>query len=186
MSDNIVELVQEAQKRGRFSLADAIKGRAYPEKSIEVYLDAGSAFELTAVTEELKKLDPEDPAYAELTEKANQLEAEILKSKVVFTMRGVGQDIVEKAKEEATKLYAEDADNWAKHYTCVLVASNIVQVADAEGNVDDSKFDTEEVIRLRAAMPIDAWQALVETMQKLTLAASYFDAVTDAGFLQKS
>jgi hypothetical protein len=52
--------------------------------------------------------------------------------------------------------------------------------------VDESKFTTEEIATLRGAMPIDAWQALVETMQKLTLAASYFDAVTDAGFLQKS
>lgn len=186
MSENVVELVQEAQKRGRFNLADAVKGRAYPEKAVEVYLDAGSAFELTAVNEELKALDPADAKYAELTEKANELEAEILKSKITFNMRGVGQDVVEKVTKEATDTYGEDAEAWAKFYTCALVAANIVYVTDHEGNVDDSKFTAEEVATLRGAMPIDAWQTLVETMQKLTLAASYFDAVTDAGFLQKS
>ena len=186
MSDNIVELVQEAQKRGKFNLADAIKGRAYPEKTVDVYLDAGSAFELAAINEELKRLDPEAAQYAELTEKANELEAEILKSKITFTMRGVGQDLVEKVKKEATKLYPEDADDWAKYYTCALVASNIVYAMDNEGNIDDSGFSTDDVIQLRGVMPIDAWQILVETMQKLTLAASYFDAITDAGFLQKS
>lgn len=186
MSDNVIELVQEAQKRGKFSLADAVKGRAYPEKAIEIYLDAGSAFEFAATTEELKRLDPEAAEYAELSEKVLQLEAEILKSKITFHMRGVGQEIVEQITQDANEKYGEDAEAWAKHYTCALVASNILYVADHEGNVDESKFTTEEVATLRGAMPIDGWQTLVETMQKLTLAASYFDAVTDAGFLQKS
>ncbi len=186
MSDNVIELVQEAQKRGKFSLADAIKGRAYPEKSVEVYLDAGSAFELADITEELKRLDPEDAQYAELSEKVLELEAKILESKITFDMRGVGQEVVEKITAEANEKHGEDAEAWAKFYSCALVASNIVQVSDKDGNVDDSKFTADEVALLRGAMPIDAWQTLVETMQKLTLAASYFDAVTDAGFLQKS
>lgn len=186
MSDNIVELVQEAQKRGKFNLADAVKGRAYPETAVDIYLDAGSAFELSAINEELKRLDPETTQYAELTEKANQLEAEILKSKITFNMRGVGQQTVEKVTQEANEIYKEDAEGWARHYSCALVASNILYATDAEGNVDDSGFTTEDILQLRGVIPIDAWQALVETMQKLTLASSYFDAVTDAGFLQKS
>jgi hypothetical protein len=44
--DEILELVEEAHKRGKFNLVDAIKDRAYPEKSVVVYTDVVSAREL--------------------------------------------------------------------------------------------------------------------------------------------
>jgi hypothetical protein len=192
-TDNVIDMVNEAQKRGKFNLADAIKGRAFPEKSVDVYLDANSAMELEAVNEELKYLSglSDITEYNKLDAIAQELAEKIKKSKLTFHMRGVGQAEVEAAVKAANELYPdtnEEQDNpdWVKYYLSRLIAANIVKVTDAEGNQDDSKFTTEEMIELRGVIPIDSWGVLVETMQKLTLATSYFSAVTDAGFLPKS
>jgi hypothetical protein len=192
-TDNVIDMVNEAQKRGKFNLADAIKGRAFPEKSVDVYLDANSAMELEAVNQELQYLSGlDDPTeYNKLDEVAQELAERIKKSKLTFHMRGVGQAEVEAAVKAADELHPdanEEQDNpeWVKYYLSRLIAANIVKVTDADGNEDDSKFTVEEMMELRGVIPIDSWAVLVETMQKLTLATSYFSAVTDAGFLPKS
>ncbi len=190
MTDNIVDLATEAQKRGKFQLADVIKGRGFPEKSVDVYLDANSAFELEQLNLEMN--DETDPAkYEVLQEKASELKKKIVDSRLTFHMRGVSQHSVEYVTEEADKLYpdlSEGVENpeWIRYYLAALVAKNIYKVTDAEGNEDETKFTAEEILELRGALPIDAWSTLVDTMQKLTLASSYFDAITDAGFLPKS
>jgi len=190
MTDNVVDLATEAQKRGKFNLADTIKGRGFPEKSVDVYLDANSAYEL----EELNAImnGETDPAKLdELNTKAAELKQKIVDSRLTFHMRGVSQKTVEYVTEQADKLYPDLAEgvedpNWIRYYLAALIAFNIYKVTDAEGNEDESKFTAEEILELRGALPIDAWSTLVETMQKLTLASSYFDAITDAGFLPKS
>jgi hypothetical protein len=188
--NNVVDLAAEAQKRGKFNLADVVKGRGFPEKSVDIYLDANSAYELeelnllmntTVDADELAKLEP----------KAAELKKKIIDSCLTFHMRGVSQYSVEYVTEEADKLYPDNEDgtenpNWIRHYLAALVAKNIVKITDAEGNEDTDKLTTEQVLELRGVMPIDAWTSLVETMQKLTLASSYFEAITDAGFLPKS
>lgn len=190
MSDNVVDLVQEAQKRGKFSLADAIKGRAFPEKSVDVYIDGGSAYELAEITEQLKQTDPSAPEYEALNTQAEELSKKILDSKLTFHMRGVGQGVVERITKEANEKFPpqQDADNpeWIKYYLCGLIAANIVKVTDADGNEDDSEFTVYDIMELRDVVPVDSWEVLIDTMQRLTLASSYFDAVTDAGFLPKS
>lgn len=191
--DNIVDLATEATKRGKFNLADAIKGRAFPEKSVDVYLDAASAQKLEEVNVELQYLADTGKVeeHTELEKTAEALKAKILDSKLTFHMRGVGQATVEKITEKANELHPTvDGTNgdpsWIRYYLSALVAANIVRVTDAEGNEDTSEFTPEDMIELRGIMPIDSWEVLIETMQKLSLATSYFDAVTDAGFLPKS
>lgn len=189
MSDNVVELVQEAQKRGKFNLADAIKGRAFPEKTIDVYLDAGSAFELKQTEEKIVDLAKLGKSDAELESKMEELSKKILDSKLTFHMRGVGQSTVESVTQKSNELFPDSSfgdENWLRYYLCALVAENIVKVVDAEGNEDDSKFSPEDIMQVRGNIPIDSWEVIVDTMQKLTLASSYFDAITDANFLQKS
>lgn len=191
--ENVVNLAEEAQKRGKFNLADAIKGRAFPEKSVDVYLDANAAMQLEEVNKDLNdlKILGNTEEYDKLEEFAQALAEQIKNSRLTFHMRGVGQAEVEAAVKKADELYPdtdEDNDNpdWVRYYLSHLIASNIVKVTDAEGNEDNAKFTPEDMIELRGILPIDSWSALVETMQKLTLATSYFSSVTDAGFLPKS
>lgn len=190
MSDNVTDLVQEAQKKGKFSLADAIKGRAFPESSVDVYLDAGSAYEFKLLQEQVKSIDGGSPEHEAALSRMEELAESIKQSKLTFHMRGVGQGIVEKATRLANKKYPKadtsEENEWIAYYLCMLVSENIVKVTDADGNVDDSKFNVDEVLQLREIMPVDSWEVLIDTMQKLTLASSYFEAVTDAGFLPKS
>jgi hypothetical protein len=192
-TDNIIDMVTEAQKRGKFSLADAIKGRAFPEKSVDVYLDANSAMQLEEINKELNDLIKlgKTEEYDKLELVAQQLAQQIKDSKLTFHMRGVGQAEVEAAVKKADELYpsndeGEDNPDWIKYYLSHLIAANIVKVTDADGNEDATKFTPEEMIELRGIVPVDSWGVLVETMQKLTLATSYFSAATDAGFLPKS
>jgi hypothetical protein len=192
-TDNVIDMVNEAQKRGKFNLADAIKGRAFPEKSVDVYLDANAAMQLEEINQELNDLLKlgNNAEYDKLEVVAQQLAQQIKDSKLTFHMRGVGQAEVEAAVKKADELYPdveENQDNpdWVKYYLSSLIAANIVKVTDADGNEDATKFTAEEMIELRGVIPIDSWGVLVETMQKLTLATSYFSAATDAGFLPKS
>lgn len=188
--NNVVDLATEAQKRGKFNLADVVKGRGFPEKSVDIYLDANSAYELEQLNEVMNTVtDPEE--LAKLEASAVELKKKIVDSRLTFHMRGVSQYSVEYVTEESDKLYPDNADGtenpaWIRHYLAALVAKNIVKITDVEGNEDSDKLTTEQVLELRGVMPIDAWSSLVETMQKLTLASSYFDAITDAGFLPKS
>lgn len=191
MSDNVIDIVQEAQKRGKFSLADAIKGRAFPVKSVDVYIDAASAYRLLEITEELKALDPADEKYEQLQDYSEELGKAIVDSKLTFHMRGVGQGVVERITKEANEKHpvtedGADSPEWIRYYLCALIAENIVKVTDNDGNEDEHKFTVEEIMDLRDIIPIDSWEVLIDTMQKLTLASSYFEAVTDAGFLPKS
>lgn len=190
MSENIVDMVEEAQKKGKFNLIDAVKGRGYPEATVDIFIDASSAMDLEELLDEINQLDPEDEQYPVLTEKADKLAETILNSKLTFHMRGVGQGDVEKITQEANKLYPdadkEENPEWIKYYLSALIAKNIYKVTDVDGNEDTSEFTADDIIELRSVLPIDSWEKLIDTMQKLTLATSYFDKVTDAGFLPKS
>ena len=190
MSDNIIDLATEAQKKGKFSLADAIKGRAFPEASVDVYLDAASAYEFSKVQQEAKAMEAGNDEHDAALLKMEELSQKIKDSVVTFHMRGVGQGKVEEITAKAQELYPQvegkEDPAWIKYYLCALIGSNIVKVSDKEGNEDSSEFTPEDVMQLRDSMPIDSWEILIDTMQKLTLASSYFDAVTDAGFLPKS
>lgn len=190
MSDNIVDLANEAQKRGKFSLADAIKGRAFPEASVDIYVDGASAYEFTVVKEAAAKLDASSPEHDAALLKMEELSSKIKESKLTFHMRGVGQGKVEEVIKAADAKYPEKAEGdnteWLKFYLCSLIASNITKVSNIAGEEDESQFSVEDVIAIRDSIPIDSWEVLVDTMQKLTLASSYFESVTDSGFLPKS
>jgi len=185
-------MVEAAQKKGKFSLADAIKNRAYPEKSVDVYVDARSAYELEELNKELQGLtqNSDQDLIAEMEAKAEVLKGNILSSKLTFHMKGVGQSVVEAANKKAEELFpakeSEQNEDWIPYYLCSLVASNIVKVTDSEGNDDLTEYTTDDVLEIRGAIPVDSWAVIVDTMQKLTLASSYFDGAVDAGFLPKS
>lgn len=185
--ENVVSLVEAAQKKGTFSLVDAVKGKANPRDSVEVYLDMESAYELAKLNDLL--IGEPDPEKADILKaQADELSERILKSKLTFHMRGIDQRETELIEEKSRKDLGEeatDAEVW-EDYLCALVAANIVNVEDADGNVDEHVFTTREIKNIRHAMPTESWNKIVQTMQGLTLATGYFKGLTDAGFLPKS
>ena len=183
----VVNLVEKAQAKGKFKLEEVIKGHGYPEDIVEVYLNSDAAYKLSKVSDALAST-AEPKLIAELEAEAEELKAAILKSKLVFHMRGIDQAQIELLEKQAKELNKdnEDEDYWVIDYFCALIASNVIKVEDADGNVDDSIFKIEDARNWRGTLPADAWAALTEAMQKLTLATGYFKGLTDAGFLPKS
>jgi hypothetical protein len=185
--ENVISLVEAAQKKGTFSLVDAVKGKANPKDSVEIYLDAETAYELNKLNEELTG-EPDPEKHAALEAKAAELVEKIKQSKVTFHMRGIDQRETELIEDKIRKVWGDDGDEVAilTEYLCALVAANIVSVEDADGNVDEHVFTAREMMNIREAMPVESWNKLVQTMQGLTLATGYFKGLTDAGFLPKS
>lgn len=182
-------LVKEAQKQGTFNLAEAIKGRGYPEKDVIVYTDLAAAFALVETEAKLKSV-PKGKDTVELEKQAQGLAETVQASKLVFSMRGVGELVVDQAEKEASIAHpdvdGERSDDWWKFYMAYLIGANIVKVTNADGEVDDHMFTTEDAVAIRNFIPSESWTLLVAAMQQLTLASGYFQGLTDAGFLPKS
>lgn len=190
--EEALALVQEAQSPKVFNLADLIKNRAYPAKSVTIYLDETSAIEVLELRDQMYESIDEDEV-AELEAKIAVLAEKIKDSAISFNLRGVSQDVVEKALEDCNAMHGlkknedpSETPGWMRDYLTILVGLNIESVVDNAGNVDDTKYDFEKADALRKNLPSAEWSKLIETMQKLTLAGGYFDQLTDAGFLPKS
>ena len=182
----VLSLVEEAQKPGNFNLGEFVKGRGYPQDTVEVYVDVESAYELSKLNETLVRTTDE-AELEKLEAKAKELSDKILESKLTIKMRGIDQRQVERIEEASRKKFPNEEDAaWVLDYMSELIAANIVSVTDAKGNVDERVFTGEDAEMLRGYLNSESWEKIVSTMQKLTLATGYFKGLTDAGFLQKS
>jgi hypothetical protein len=184
-TNEVIQLVKDAQAKGKFNLAEVVKGRGFPEDVIDIYLDIESAYELSKLNNELVTITDLDEA-APLEEKAKVLADKIIKSKLTFHLRGVSQAVVENIEALSKADKPDDSDDYILDYFSRLIAATIVKVVDADGNEDDHLFTLEEINDLRGMLPSESWEKLVATTQKLTLASGYFRGLTDAGFLPKS
>lgn len=195
-TEEVMELVEKAQKKGTFDIAKFAKGIAYPEDTVVAYMDIESAYKLSKLNSEMSLIKVSDPAaYEKLEKEAKELSDKILESKVTFYMRGVNQEVIEAVTSKCDKKYPKKLDalgqtienqDWLMEWTCGLVASNLVKIENAEGEVDEKHFETEDIIELRKDLPREVFDLLIAKMQQLTLAGAYFKGLTDAGFLPKS
>jgi hypothetical protein len=136
---------------------------------------------------------PEADVADKLNAEAAVLKAQIEKTALTLTLRGVSQDIIETVLTQTNIRYGlkkgEDGTEvagWMKDYITALVGANIESVTNADGETDSDVFNFDKTDDLRRNIPASEWGKLVEAMEKLTLAGGYFNQLTDAGFLQKS
>lgn len=183
--DDILTAVKDAQSPAKFNLAEVIKGRGYPEDTIDIYVDSESAYELSKLNDLLMEITDEDQAKP-IEAEAKILADKIMASRMTFKMRGLPQAVVEAIDKKARVGKSDDNEAYALEYFSRLIAATIVSIENANGEVDDHQFTVEEVNDLRGFLPAESWEKLVATTQKLTLASGYFKGLTDAGFLQKS
>jgi len=189
--EEAMDLAEEAQSKKVFNLSDAIKGRAYPQKDVTVYLDDESAMALVDIDDMMTETT--DAAIMnKLESEAKILSERIKESALTFRMRGVSQDAIELVLKQLNEKYkvkgsaGTENPDWMRDYITILVGLNIVSVKDFSGGKDDTVFDFDKTEEIRRNLPAAEWGKLVEMMQKLTLAGGYFDQLTDAGFLPKS
>jgi hypothetical protein len=186
-TQEILELVDEAHKRGKFNLVDAIKDRAYPEKFVTIYTDVVSARELHEINEKLDMagMAGDTESYDKHQKQAEELASRITESKLIFLMRGVPQDKVDSIGDSVQSDAPTDL-SWSKNYILGLVAASIIKVENHAGEVDEREFTAEDSSKLYSSLPQESWMMLVEAVEQLTLATGIFKGITDAGFLQKS
>jgi hypothetical protein len=194
--DEALELAEKAQKKGTFDISKFAKGIGYPEDTVVAYMDIESAYKLNKINSEMSLIKTQDEdKFNKLEKEAEELSKKIIDSKVTFYMRGVNQEVIESVTSKCDKKYPKKLDalgqtienqDWLREWTCGLVASNLVKIENAEGELDEKHFETEDVIELRKNLPREVFDLLVAKMQQLTLAGAYFKGLTDAGFLPKS
>lgn len=186
-----LELVEEAQSKKVFNLADAIKGRALPQKTITIFLDENAAMELVEINDLMNQTTDADE-MTKLEAQAEELKKRINDSALTIAMRGVNQKTIEEVsdmcndKHKVKEGEGPSSLDWMIDYIVTLVAKNIVSITTGDGEVDEGPFDFDKLNEIRGFIPTAEWNKLVETMQRLTLAGGYFEQLTDAGFLQKS
>jgi hypothetical protein len=195
-AEEVMELVEKAQQKGTFDIAKFAKGIAYPEDTVIAYMDIESAYKLNKINSEMSATKLSEPKeYEKLEKEAEELSKKIVQSKVTFYMRGVNQEVIESVTAKCDKKYPKKLDalgqtienqDWLKEWTCALVASNLVKIENAEGEVDEKHFEAEDIVELRKDLPREVFDLLIAKMQQLTLAGAYFKGLTDAGFLPKS
>lgn len=192
-TEEVLKLVEKAQSKGVFDITEFAKGRAYPEDAVTAYLDVQAAYELNKLNEQMRSATDKD--LPTLEAQAKELTDKVVQSKVIFYMRGVNQAHIEKITAECDEKYPTKTDafgqtvnsgEWLREWTAALIASNMVKIENANGEIDEREFKTEDIITLRMHLPKEVWDLLVEKMQQLTLAGAYFQGLTDAGFLPKS
>jgi hypothetical protein len=193
--DETLKLVEETQSRKVFDITEYAKGRLAPQDTVTAYLDIESAYALNTLNDLLGNT-PAGKEFDALEAQAKELSDKILKSKVVFHMRGVNQDIIEKVTTDANEKFPavqnafgveqEQSPEWVKEWTCALIAANLIKVVNADGEEDERVFTAEDTKTMRSYLPREVWDLLVEKMQQLSLANAYFRGLTDAGFLPKS
>jgi hypothetical protein len=190
--EEAVKLAEKAQDRKVFNLADFVKGRAYPETEIVVFLDDNAALKIAELKDTLAGETNPDAVDA-LQKRIDELTEEVHNSALIFKMRGVSQEIVEAIMKKTNLRHniakaSDGASNpeWMRDYITMLIGENIMSVTNAMGEVDSEHFDFDKVETLRINLPGSEWGKLVEAMEKLTLAGGYFDQISDVGFLQKS
>jgi hypothetical protein len=195
-TDEALELVEKAQKKGTFDISKFAKGIAYPEDTVVAYADIQSAYKLNKINSDMSAMSSTDTKeYEKLEKEAKALSKKIIESKIIFHMRGVSQEVIETVTSKCDKKYPKKLDalgqtienqDWLRDWTCGLIASNLVSIENSEGETDERVFETEDVIVLRKDLPREVFDLLIAKMQQLTLAGAYFKGLTDAGFLPKS
>jgi len=189
-----LKLVEDAQKKGTFDITAFAKNRAYPQDTVTAYLDVDAAYRLTAINEKLSRT-PAGEEYDKLESEANDLAKKIMESKIVFHLRGVNQEVIERITQLANEKYptaktsfgqSDESEDWIRFWTTALVAENLIKIVNAKEEEDERKFTQEEVLELRKYLPKEVWELIVEKMQQLTLASTMFQGLTNAGFLPKS
>lgn len=221
MSEELVKeanaKVEELKAEESFDLADVLKGASYPTDEVSIFLDGEKAHELNVVLEEISELSrqalqytagnnggvADSPEKEELDEQIEELEvrqkeliADVLKSRLTFTVRGAAPEqwklIIKKWTRKSKK--AEDIEDeqeridWANEkIDAELLSKTIVKIVTADGKVQNSGITQEKVEALRGTVLQSEFAKLQEAANALTFANGLFHnaIASDADFLSQ-
>lgn len=209
--------VEELKGEESFDLADVLKGASYPTDEVSIFLNGEKAHELNANLEEISELSrqalqytagnnggvADSPEKEDLDEQISELEirqrlliADVLKSRLTFTVRGAAPEqwklIIKKWTRKSKK--AEDIEDeqeridWANEkIDAELLAKTIVKIVDANGKVQKSGITQEKIESLRGTVLQSEFAKLLEAANTLTFANGLFHnaIASDSAFLSE-
>ena len=221
MSEELVEAatakVEELKAEENFDLADVLKGASYPTDEVSIFLNGEKAHELNMVLDEISELSrqalqytagnnggmADSPEKEELDEQIEELElrqkeliAEVVGSRLTFTVRGAAPEqwklIIKKWTRKSKK--AEDIEDeeerieWANDkINSELLAKTTVKIVDAKGRVQKSAVTVESIEKLQGTVLQSEFAKLLDAANALTFANGLFHnaIASDADFLSQ-
>ena len=204
MSENeIVELVEEAKKPGKFNIIDAVKDRAFPSQEVNVYLDEETAYLAAEANERLKQTAAATKEYDAIQVEIESLLAKLEESKYVFTIQGISESrrdqILKLASDKYPIEYREDKnpytgeikreevedENRNNLFTSMLWSEHIAKIVAPDGSIQEN-ISAEDAKELRGALPLASSALVNRAIEKIRSASAIFMMTVDEDFLAKS
>lgn len=208
---------EELKSEESFDLAEVLKGASYPTDDVSIFLDGAKAHELNMVLDEISELSrqaldytagnnggmTDSPEKEELDEQIEELElrqkaliADVLKSRLTFTIRGAAPEqwklIIKKWTRKSKK--ADDIEDeqeridWANEkIDAELLSKTVVKIVDSNGKAQKGAVSMETIENLRGTVLQSEFAKLLETSNTMTFANGLFHntIAADADFLSK-
>ena len=215
MSD-IEEMVEEAKKPGKFNIVEAVKGRAYPQLDVEVFIDEDAAYVATQIESEIKKVTDEmdsnsdneelkklTESYEEFLAKKNEIIESMGGSRYVFHLQGISEgvrnDLYDKALEKFPMKYETDRnpltgestkkeieDEKRNKYFTDMLWSSYIVKITAPDGSEQDGISVEDASELRRSLPIASASKITDAIEKMRVATAVFMLSVDEDFLAKS
>jgi hypothetical protein len=180
MTDPIA-LVTEAVNPKTFSVLDAAKNRSYPQDIVDVYTDAESAYQVNRLERKINDATDNDDLEA-LSAQQEDYRAKVKASVLTFRLRGINPGMIRSLSEEAKAKFPDDENKQNEWSNFSILAAHVVDVTDADGNVDDHKWDHDDVVSLRDWVPDEEFDKIADLMLNLSFAAQLFDVSVTPDF----
>jgi len=192
-------ILEKALDVKTFSVLDAIKGRSYPADEVTVYYNTGAVYRLKTLENQRLDLDMAannakkgeeanefDAKIAELDVKIAEVRAEVEASAVTFEMRGFGPEVRDSLVDQArAKFQVEAVEDGSEANTWLnsrAVAESIIRAKDANGAVDEHRFDADEIEEMRKVLAPEEFGKILGMTLVLSYTAYSFDAATSPDF----
>lgn len=199
----IVELVEEAKKPGKFNIMDAVKDRAFPTQEVNVYLDEETAYLAADANERLKQTPAAGKEYVAIQKEVDSLVSKLEESKYVFTIRGIAEsrrdEILKLASDKYPVEYREDKNAYTGEikreeieddkrnslFTSMLWSEHIAQIVAPDGSIQEG-ISAEDAKELRGSLPLASSALVNRAIDKIRAASAIFMMTVDEDFLAKS
>jgi hypothetical protein len=205
MSDEIMEEVQEvveaAKAPGTFNILNLLRERAYPEYAVTVYIDEAAAFAGGEI-DELIASTKDDAEVEKLTDRRDEIIAELKKSAITFHLKGISEsrrnDLLKQAKKKYPIEYTRDVNPMSGEmvkdekpsperdelFTDFLWQASISKIEDAEGNTQEN-IGFADVSNMRSMLPLASIARVTEAIEKIRVATAVFMHEVNEDFLPK-
>lgn len=185
MSD-VAALVEAAKAKGTFNVLDVAKGRGYPQDIVTIYTDTAPAYEIKRLHKSVAT-ETDDAKVNAVDARIKELQAELDANSLTFLLRGIAPGLIDSIRKEAELKFENiDLGEGAMWTNASYLAAHIVSVTSADNAVDEHHWTVDDVLALKALVPTESFNQLLELMYELTFAAAYFDASVTADFLSNA